>query len=179
MWKHHAAPPFFREAEQDALDSVAEPNEAVNRLSELAAEVHALAAHVRPEYEYTSPIAFGGLPAGSPFACPVPFSGPCEVAVVMVTALGNETGNVLLTTEQNASAQFVSVTGTATLAPTPFALIISTLNSTVAPPITWYPLSGNTSIYFALSSNYTKSVFAMVQFRRRINPAGVPQFGYP
>lgn len=160
----------------DAADNAAD---VLSGLAERVAEMHALMGTPRPEYEYSVPFSFGGAAGGAPYALNVPFSTPCEVALIAITSIGGETGNVALTTEPLFANAQLATTNAVAVPATNFLLVCNTFNSTTTFAEHWFPLSGATSLYMQLSSNFTKTVVACVQFRRRINPAGVPSQGYP
>lgn len=181
----------FRDHDVNRYDSRQEQPDAhdvphLGILLEKLAEVRTEMAASRPAYEATAPRTFGGAvsdtgPAGT---CANPFGTACEVAILNISIDASTGINVAaISTSPNLNAlQVAAVNGTTTLqGDIPFLYLACV--STSAPGVPhWFPLAPNEALYLYSSSSPTgsgaKGVYATVQFRRRVNPAGVPNMGY-
>lgn len=173
MWKY-AAQPIAAEAQQNAADN---PAEALSHLTERLGELKASLATLRPEYEYSPPFLFGGAGATTPalFTMPEPFHTPCEYHVLAITFL--DVGTAALSSVGDPSALLA---GTPNVTPGGLfgqQVFAAAAAVTIVPADCWLPLEANAQLQFAVSSS-SKVAYATLVFRRRINPVGVPSFGY-
>lgn len=172
--------PFAHEAELDAADN---PAHALSALTEQLAEVRSLVAVNRPEYEYTGPRAWGGIGAtnNAVYSLTAPFTGPCEVLLYAASATNGTTASYAISTDPQLPPDIVSYNaGTSTLPGNDqFLILLNSQVNVLALPSVWFPLSGAQTLYLHVPAAYTHPVYVTAQFRRRINPAGVPSQGYP
>lgn len=147
-------------------------------LDQRAAETqvsNAEAAH--PQYEYSRPFTFGGVPptAPAPYTIRAPFNGPAEVCITSVTFAGTSLFGLIT------DADSVSVpSDTATLGNGQWSVIVAgNAISTIMGTDNWYPLAQETSLKLWVSGNGsgTKALWVNVQFRRRLTPVGTPYLG--
>lgn len=182
MWKI-SRNPFAQEATQDADEPMHAPDD-ISTLAEKVAALHAVLDASRPLYEYTDPRAVGGIPSASAYSTRVPFATPCEVSVVMVTTTDLNSVTLTLSADPNLD---IMASGSPNLTASldgnqGFLLIVSpqTLASSpasVTGPANWFPVQGGTQLYVRVGSSGSKASYVMLQFRRRINPVGVPSNG--
>ena len=181
MWNIQRMP-SAREATTQADDASATAQE-LPRLIEKTAELKSLIQALRPEYEYTAPLSFGGVPVTTkPYSLYVPFGGPCEVSVICATTFDAGDQNLVLTTESGLNVTDIAGTSiTMSLDGNQRFYLPLALNGanvgTVALAPCWFPLEAQ-QLYLYVGGAATKSAFITLQFRRRINPAGVPNPGY-
>lgn len=154
----------------------------VSRLVEKTAELKSLLATLRPEYEYTGPRVVGGIPASTAYTMLVPFVTPCEVSIALITNTDSTNAATLtLSTDPNLDITTANVaTMTATLdGNQSFLVIASPLSqTTVAGAGKWYPIQAESAVYVRVNGAGTKSAYFVLQFRRRVNAAGVPNAGF-
>ena len=51
-------------------------------------------------------------------------------------------------------------------------------STTLAGAPQWFPVQGETALYVRVSGAGSKAAYVTLQFRRRINPSGVPNPGF-
>lgn len=150
----------------------ASPDQALHRLIDaLHQHREALRVWTSP-YEYSQPYSLGGaqITAGIPYRVQSPFDSWCEYCVSQVTFVGTGPFSAVLSASApgalptNASA-VQDQSGRDTL---PFA---SNASATVPLPELWYPLPAGQPLYLVVGSG--GGVQVSVQFRRRVNPAGI------
>lgn len=184
MWNIQRSMPAAQETDRQANDA-SETGDDLPRLLEKTAELKSLVQALRPEYEYTGPRTVGGIPSANAYTVYAPFTSPCEVSVVMVTCTDLNTTTATLSTDPNldilasgsanmtatldGNQGFLLVVGLQTLASSP---------ASVTGPANWFPVPSGAALYVRVGGGGSKSTYFTLQFRRRINPAGVPNYGF-
>ena len=175
MWKL-SGQPFAQEAEHRAQ----EPSDAANaigRLADRVAELKSQLAALRPAFEVSRVYVFGGAGASSvaTFTLPAPYDTACEYAVLSVAFF--DTGTAALSSVGDPSGV---LGGTPTLTQAGqygIQLFAAGAATTVVPSEFWQPLQANGLLTLGVNSS-SKVCYVTVQFRRRVNPAGVPNVGF-
>lgn len=166
----------------DAADNAAD---VLSGLAERVAEMHALMGTPRPEYEYTGPRTVGGVPATAPYAIQVPFAGPCEVCILSVVAAGTQNTSGILSTEVASIGASLNADGSVKQSldgSQPWFFLLTGYTQAAYATNGWLPLNGSSSLYLFVNGSTggtAGGLYVVLQFRRRINPAGVPSQGYP
>lgn len=179
MWEF-AQTPLASEAQQNASDNA---SDALSRLTEKMGELRSLLATIRPEFEYTGPRVVGGVPSATPIRINVPFASPCEVSVALACTTEPTTTapiTLLLSTNSNLDIGASNAsTITATLDGNQrFLLVVSFFTNSLVGPDRWFALSGEEPLFLHIHGTSTNAAYMTLQFRRRINPVGVPSPGY-
>ena len=165
---------------REALQQAGQPSETgddISRLIEKTAELKSLLVALRPEFECSTPYLFGGQGATSPtlFTLPSPYLTACEYSVLTVTFV--DAGSAALSSAGDPSGflgNLVDVSGQGLYG---LQLFNAVGAATLAPALKWLPIQANGQLSLAVSSS-SKRCYVSVQFRRRINPAGVPNPGF-
>lgn len=187
MWNRRASDDASASSGVNRYDARAERPDAADHadlsaLLEKIGEARSELAATRPNYEFTAPRSFGGIPATTPYAMPNPFDTDCEVCILAITNTASQAITAILTTSQNPGGFAAGATAmTATMqGDYRFQFVVSLGPTTTVPgPDCWYPLDNGASLYATIASATTSALYFVLQFRRRTNPAGVPNFGYP
>lgn len=181
MWNIQRSMPAAREATSQADDASATADD-FSRLIEKTAELKSLIQALRPEYEYSGPRSVGGVPVATAYAIRVPFSSPSEVYVAYISNSDpSNAATLTLSTDPNLDlVASNAATMTATLDGNQSFLILATpvAQSVVAGSGCWYPVQANSELYCRVNGAGSNAAYFVLQFRRRINPSGVPNQGY-
>jgi len=175
MWKL-SNQPFAEEAQQQARDPMT-TIEAIGRLADRVAELKSQLQALRPAFEVSVPYVFGGAGASTvaTFTLPAPYDTACEYAVLSVAFF--DTGTAALSSVGDPTGV---LGGTPTLTQQGqygLQLFAATGANTFTQPDLWRPLQANGQLTLGVNSS-AKNCYVTVQFRRRVNPAGVPNAGF-
>ncbi len=156
----------------------------LSRVSLTLGELRALLASATPEYELSAPFTFGGPPNAGPFSINIPYAGECEAALLTFTntTASSQVFCVISPDSGLSGTLLASAAMTTTLdgsQPWRFMAYVASTTSSITPALTWFPLQGGGKLYLYSGSSAAQGVYVTVQFRRRLNPAGVPHVGYP
>lgn len=175
MWNIQRMPQA-REALQQA-DEPSETGDDISRLIAKTAELKSLLATLRPEFETSMPYLFGGAgsTASTLFTLPSPYDTACEYSVLTVSFV--DAGSAILSSAGDPSGflgNLVDVTGQGLYGMQMFNAVGE---ATLAPALKWLPIQASGQLSLAVNSS-SKRCYVSVQFRRRINSAGVPNPGF-
>lgn len=183
MWNIQRMPQA-REATADA-DDAHETGHDLPRLLEKTAELKSLIQALRPEYEYTGPRTVGGVPASTAYAIMVPFTTPAEVSIVMVTATDANSVTATLSTDPNldilasgSASMTASLDGNQSFLVIASPQTLASSPASITGPANWFPVQGGSELFVRVGGSGSKAAYFVLQFRRRINPSGVPNQGY-
>lgn len=180
MW-NISRQPFARE-EHALADEPSEAVSDISRLAEKMAEMRTQLATIRPAFRYTGPVTVGGIPSASSYQVYVPINGPCEVCVVSQTNTDNSAALTLeLSLNPNLDVTTANTSNmTASLDGNQQFLYLAALgtSSTVPGADCWFPISGDQQLFVRVNGSGSKAGYITLQFRYRINPAGVENPGY-
>lgn len=175
MWKL-SGQPFAQEAEQRAQ----EPSDAANaigRLADRVAELKSQLATLRPAFEVSRAYLFGGAGASTVavYTLPAPYDTACEYAVLSVAFL--DTGVAALSSAGDPSGILAGTPNLTQQGLYGVQIFAAGGEATHLPSEFWQPLQANGNLSLAVNSS-SKICYVTVQFRRRVNPAGVPNVGF-
>ena len=159
-------------AKADRDDQANQAHESAAALVAALRDLHHHLLIAQPAYVYSDPITFGGVTTGQmgAYALDNEFGSPCQFRVLQVAFSGAGTASIGPLQELQAPA------ATALIDPTS-RLHAQTFSAAGAATISgaddaWTDLPGSAKVYLAVNVT-TDSVWATVQFRRRVSPGGV------
>lgn len=126
-----------------------------------------------PKYEYSPVLTYGG-PSGS-FILPPVWPTPCEYRLVSVAA--NDAATVVLSQSPNPAAPAATETLDPSSGTIPRQVAVTAGAATLTYAEGWQALPAHAALYLATTVATSKAAWVSIQYRRRINPAGIPAEG--
>ena len=175
MWNIQRMPSAC-EATTQADDASATADD-FSRLIEKTAELKSLIQALRPEYQHSRPYLFGGTgaSAGKLFTAYAPYDSACEYTILAVTFA--DAGLCALSSNGDPTGVANGKPDITQEAQYGVQVYASAAEATITPSPNWFALEANGVLSLSVVSA-SKVCYVSVQFRRRINPAGVPNPGF-
>lgn len=151
-----------------------DPNELMASLERMNRLMGAMTAVVwSPKYELSPVLTFGG-PTGN-YSLPPFWPTPAEYRLVSVVA--NDAATVILSQSPNPATPAATATLDPSSGAIPQQVAVTAGAGTISYHDGWQSLPAHTWLYLATTVATSKAAYISIQFRRRINPAGIPAEG--
>ena len=164
-------------AKGDRDDQANQAHESAAALVAALRDLHHHLLVAMPQHVYSDPISFGGTTTAqnAAYVLANEFASPCQYRVLQVAFGGAGTALIGATQGLTAPAVTAVIDPSARLRAQTFAAAAESTISGAEDAWTDLPASG--SIYLAVNAT-TDSVWATVQFRRRVSPGGMFSEGH-